>query len=368
MARVKVEGVDLDAPIAVGSYGDVYFGTDAASGAAVVLKRANRDPLAQRLLDTERHVYKKLERSFSRRGDGGGGNRANSDAGGVAAVGMGIGAAGGLVYDGGASAAAAAEAAEAAAAAAPFWPRYLGDAVVDSSHFLVWAKEGDGATLEDYLGARPVADLAAAVGCVGTGLQGGYHLGLFRRVMGLLLRVVGRLHDEGLIHRDIKPSNVIVNPSDPVAPLKLIDMGSCCDWSSPFKRGIRTHTLDPLYGAPEQRLSFAAPFAFDVFSLALVGLRVLLPAYTSEARLRELRSRLELLDYDLYAYRESVRPGYGGSGGGRGGTTAPLDDLALLALSSDPAATAAFDLLAGMMRAEPRQRRSAESAVRAGFL
>lgn len=221
MARVKVEGVDLDAPIAVGSYGDVYFGTDAASGAAVVLKRANRDPLAQRLLDTERHVYKKLERSHSRRGDGSGGNRAGSDAGGVAAVGMGIGATGGLVYDGGASAAAAAEAAEAAAAAAPFWPRYLGDAVVDSSHFLVWAKEGDGATLEDYLGARPVADLAAAVGCVGTGLQGGYHLGLFRRVMGLLLRVVGRLHDEGLIHRDIKPSNVIVNPSDPVAPLKV---------------------------------------------------------------------------------------------------------------------------------------------------
>lgn len=271
------------------------------------------------------------------------------------------------------AAAAAAAAAEEAAAAAPFWPRYLGDAVVDSSHFLVWAKEGDGATLEDYLGARPVTDLAAAVGSVGTGLQGGYHLGLFRRVMGLLLRAVGRLHEEGLIHRDIKPSNVIVNPADPVAPLKLIDMGSCCDWSSPFKRGIRTHTLDPLYGAPEQRLSLAAPFAFDVFSLALVGLRVLLPAYASEARLRELRSRLEPLDYDLYAYREAVRPGGGGAGGagGRGGSaaaSAPLDDLALLALSPDPAAAAAFDLLAGMMRAEPRQRRSAEAAVRAGFL
>lgn len=378
MARVKVEGVDLGAPIAVGSYGDVYFGTDAASGAAVVLKRANRDPLAQRLLNTERHVYKKLERSHesaaSRRG-GNGADGASSDDAGVAAVGMGIGAAGGLVYDGGASAAAAAEAAEAAAAAAPFWPRYLGDAVVDSSHFLVWAKEGEGATLEDYLGTRPATDLAAAVGSVGTGLQGGYHLGLFRRVMGLLLRAVGRLHDEGLIHRDIKPSNVIVNPADTVAPLKLIDMGSCCDWSSPFKRGIRTHTLDPLYGAPEQRLSLAAPFAFDVFSLALVGLRVLLPAYASEARLRELRSRLEPLDYDLYAYREAVRPGGGGVGGGGGGGTGgattnnvALDDLALLALSSDPAATAAFDLLAGMMRAEPRQRRSAEAAVRAGFL
>lgn len=224
MARVKVEGVDLGAPIAVGSYGDVYFGTDAASGAAVVLKRANRDPLAQRLLNTERHVYKKLERSHesaaSRRG-GNGADGASSDDAGVAAVGMGIGAAGGLVYDGGASAAAAAEAAEAAAAAAPFWPRYLGDAVVDSSHFLVWAKEGEGATLEDYLGTRPATDLAAAVGSVGTGLQGGYHLGLFRRVMGLLLRAVGRLHDEGLIHRDIKPSNVIVNPADTVAPLKV---------------------------------------------------------------------------------------------------------------------------------------------------
>lgn len=158
----------------------------------------------------------------------------------------------------------------------------------------------------------------------------------------------------------------------PLGP-QLIDMGSCCDWSSPFKRGIRTHTLDPLYGAPEQRLSLAAPFAFDVFSLALVGLRVLLPAYASEARLRELRSRLEPLDYDLYAYREAVRPGGGGAGGagGRGGSaaaSAPLDDLALLALSPDPAAAAAFDLLAGMMRAEPRQRRSAEAAVRAGFL
>lgn len=138
-------------------------------------------------------------------------------------------------------------------------------------------------------------------------------------------------------------------------------MGSCCDWSSPFKRGIRTHTLDPLYGAPEQRLSLAAPFTFDVFSTALIGLRVLLPAYASEARLRELMVRLAPLDYDLYAYRESVRPTVARGGGA-------VEDLALLALSPDPAAVAAFELLAGMMRADPRQRRTAEAAVRAGFL
>ena len=92
-------------------------------------------------------------------------------------------------------------------------------------------------------------------------------------------------------------------------------MGSCCDWSSPLKRGIRTHTLDPLYGAPEQRISLAAPFAFDVFSLALIGIRVLLPAYASEARLRELLSRLAPLNYDLYAYREAARPGVSRAGG-----------------------------------------------------
>lgn len=191
---------------------------------------------------------------------------------------------------------------------------------------------------------------------------------------GTALRCVGAIHLVSFGCRFIPLRAALPVVAATLAPVltspfpQLIDMGSCCDWSSPFKRGIRTHTLDPLYGAPEQRLSIAAPFAFDVFSLALVGLRVLLPAYASEARLRELRSRLEPLDYDLYAYRESVRPGGGGSGGGGGGTTASLDDLALLALSSDPAATAAFDLLAGMMRAEPRQRRSAESAVRAGFL
>jgi len=140
-------------------------------------------------------------------------------------------------------------------------------------------------------------------------------------------------------------------------------MGSCCDWSSPFKRGIRTHTLDPLYGAPEQRISLAAPFAFDVFSLALIGIRVLLPAYASEARLRELLSRLAPLNYDLYAYREAARPGVSRAGG-----AGAVDDFARLALSTDPAAVDAFQLLAGMMQEDPRQRRTAEAAVRAGFL
>lgn len=87
------------------------------------------------------------------------------------------------------------------------------------------------------------------------------------------------------MYRDIKPSNILVVPQDADGvPLKAIDFGSSCDWSSLFKKGLSLATCDPVYTAPERRLQLFKPaFPFDMYSIALIALRVALPSLTDES-------------------------------------------------------------------------------------
>ncbi len=69
--------------------------------------------------------------------------------------------------------------------------------------------------------------------------------------------------------------------------IKIIDFGSSCDWSDPFKLGLGDATNDPMYAAPEQTLSLAGPGKFDVFSVGMTGVRVLLPSLTKSSPTKE---------------------------------------------------------------------------------
>lgn len=77
-------------------------------------------------------------------------------------------------------------------------------------------------------------------------------------------------------------------PEDPNAPVKAIDFGSSCDWQSPFKKGLRLATCDPIYVAPEKRLDLFKPaYRFDVYSIGLIVLRCALPSLTEASALSE---------------------------------------------------------------------------------
>lgn len=150
---------------------------------------------------------------------------------------------------------------------------------------LVWQREGD-ATLETYLNSARVGKLAMALGrdAMGTPVRRSLCAGVLRE----LLLILRDLQTQDIVHRDLKPANVLVVPEDGEAPFRAIDFGSACEWSMLFKRGLGNATCDEVYAPPEQTLQLLRPAdRFDVYSVALIALRVALPSLTDEHRMRD---------------------------------------------------------------------------------
>lgn len=298
--RLRIEA-DWQTPVASGSFGEVFFGSLSDTGEPIVLKRSFSDSTARTLFRVERSINRKLDPGPE--------------------------------------------------ISPSHWPKFLGEHFRNSQTFLVWRRTGDGDTLADFLSSRPLSTLCAALRVRHTAAP--LNLPLFCAVVGTLLTALADLHEHGIVHRDVKPANILVAPGEDV-PLKLIDFGSSCDVRNIFSsRGI--NTLDPLYAAPEQRLSPLAPQKFDVFSVGMIGLSVLLPSFAGKARLREFKSRLESADFDLRRYRDEFTRGVVGRGG----------DVELAALFNvyDDRAVAVFELLAGMLKKSPGARKSVKAAL-----
>lgn len=308
--RLKIEA-DFQTPIASGSFGEVYFGKLKSSNERVVLKKAHSTNLARKLLTKERNINRKLQTH----------DKADK------------------------------RSASARTATKTYWPKYLGEYVKDSQFFLVWRMEGDGQTLSDYLSTRPLSHLCDTLRVPytpGATLQAA----LFRRVTGGLLHALRELHARGIIHRDVKPANTLI-VRDGVPKTQLIDFGSGVETRKLFfTAGV--HTLDPLYAAPERRVSVLHPEKFDVFSVGLIGLSVLLPCLAASTRLREFRAALDGCDFDLRRYREVWRARSGG---------ALSDGLAPLFDGDDAQAGDIFQLLCGMLKKSPGDRTSVQSAL-----
>lgn len=69
-----------------------------------------------------------------------------------------------------------------------------------------------------------------------------------------------------------------------------------------MKRGLSTATCDPIYAAPEQRINILAPNKFDVFSLGLIAMQILLPSLKETWQLKDFRYRLEQYNHDLVGW------------------------------------------------------------------
>jgi hypothetical protein len=238
-----LRGVNWNSPAASGNFGKVFYAT--LDGQQCVIKCPVLEEFSLRLFDTERAVNIKL-------------------------------------------------AGAAAGAASVPWPTMLGEVnVPESERFptdiarigIVWRKEGDGRTLEEFLNGG-TKQLYQVLGVQEQGAKL-LRVELSKNVLGQLLVALSQLQERGVMHRDVKPSNTLVVPDDKAHVLKIIDFGSCCDYADPFKKGLGDATCDPMYAPPEQTLALTAPGKFDCFSAAMTAVRVLLPSLTAGGNTRE---------------------------------------------------------------------------------
>jgi serine/threonine protein kinase len=87
--------------------------------------------------------------------------------------------------------------------------------------------------------------------------------------------VLAAVHVRGIVHRDLKPDNLLLTPSDPCFPLRLID------WGVARLGPIGRLTLDgltpgtPIYMSPEQATGKNITAACDVYSLGVIAYEAL---------------------------------------------------------------------------------------------
>ena len=87
--------------------------------------------------------------------------------------------------------------------------------------------------------------------------------------------VLAAVHVRGIVHRDLKPDNLLLTPSDPGFPLRLIDWGVAR--LGPMGRltldGLTPGT--PIYMSPEQATGKNITAACDVYSLGVIAYEAL---------------------------------------------------------------------------------------------
>ena len=177
---------------------------------------------------------------------------------------------------------------------------FIGHCIKDDTKFLVWKASGS-LTLEDFLnnnnddGQHDMSKLARMLGLSSEDNAVSPHT-LAREVLHQLLSALSYCHALGVVHRDIKPANVLVDES--THSLQLIDFGSAADignWiSKKGYRGDEKGARSILYCAPEEFIEKEHPYAFDVYSVAVTWLRIMIPG-------------LRLTEDDFFNFRMSIR-------------------------------------------------------------
>lgn len=163
-------------------------------------------------------------------------------------------------------------------------------------------------------------------------------------------------------NRDIKPENLLVVPDNGEgAALQAIDFGSSCDWGNIMKKGLGLATCDPVYTAPERRLDIFKPaFRFDVYSVALIALRVALPSLTDAYAMNDFVNNV------LSKGRFSLSQTCEAIASGRVFTSQAVSfDLAAL---TDPSNEDLYAVLATMLTEKPEDRADIKDCIRSRFL
>ena len=111
--------------------------------------------------------------------------------------------------------------------------------------------------------------------------------------MGEALLPLAELHERGIIHRDMKPKNIMLVENDQQQPFRVIDFGSAITKGS----NIIMDDFTEIYAPPEApKPDSRRPDAYDIYTIGIIGLRVLMPSLVAGklSKVRICRSLLPL--------------------------------------------------------------------------
>lgn len=151
---------------------------------------------------------------------------------------------------------------------------FVGVCSVGWVNHLVWqACPGVQQSLEAYLNGGRLRELARDLGLIPSTSSDSFdvqHLG--SALLAEMLSALAMVHRDGIVHRDIKPANWVVDTH--TRSLRLIDFGAAIDTSTVTAGQTLITPATTAYAPPELRLIHDRPWAYDVYSVALVWLRV----------------------------------------------------------------------------------------------
>eukprot|EP00616_Rhizochromulina_sp_CCMP1243_P000389 CAMPEP_0118967510 /NCGR_PEP_ID=MMETSP1173-20130426/4882_1 /TAXON_ID=1034831 /ORGANISM="Rhizochromulina marina cf, Strain CCMP1243" /LENGTH=901 /DNA_ID=CAMNT_0006916495 /DNA_START=316 /DNA_END=3021 /DNA_ORIENTATION=+ len=221
----------------------------------------------------------------------------------------------------------------------------------NATRYLVWRHCG-GHTLKSFLEAHSLQDLGHAIGLTSATTP----MDVLQEVASQLGQVLAALHHVGITYRDLKPENVVVDTDSRC--LRLIDFGSASlirkgEPNEDDVKGVLPCT--PSFAPPDTYQEHqAAPFAFDVYSLAMVL------AYCAMPHLRQEASTESVTTPHVQTFSEELAEADFNLDGWLQGTIArallPVAILEGLAIFNGSPGKQMWKLLGRMLRKDPQRR------------